>query len=138
MKLVNCYPQIISDANIWLAWTRFRAGKGSRADIQIFERSLETNLLELRRELHDRSYQHGTYRSFVVRDPKRRLIHVPTVRDQVVHQMVWNILFPFFNSRFSPSATSCRPGMGTSAARAIIRRWGKWYSAWKLNQSPVL
>lgn len=93
--------------------------------MRLFERSLEANLLELRHSLRDHSYQHGSYRSFVVHDPKCRLIHVPIVCDQVVHQMIWNILFPFFNGRFSPSATSCRPDMGTSAARAVIRRWGK-------------
>ena len=125
MRLVQSYGQIIADDNLWLAWTRFRAGKGHRDDVRIFERNLEANLLSLRADLIGRTYAHGPYRSFEVRDPKRRLIHVPSVRDQVLHQAVWNILFPFFNARFSPSATSCRPGMGTSAARAVIRRWGK-------------
>lgn len=125
MRLENCYPRIIADENLWLAWTRFRSGKGRRGEVRCFEENLEANLLEIRSVLTDRSYVHGAYRSFVVHDPKRRLIHVPSVRDQVVHQAAWNVLFPFFNARFSPSATSCRPGMGTSAARAVIRRWGK-------------
>ncbi len=125
MKLVNCYSQIISDQNIWLAWKQFRIGKGHRADVCLFERRLESNLLSVRDVLRDRTHTHGSYRAFIVHDPKRRLIHVPTVRDQVVHQAVWNVLFPFFNRRFSPSTTSCRPGMGTSAARSVIRKWGK-------------
>jgi retron-type reverse transcriptase len=94
-----------------------------RDDVCKFSLNLEYHLLELRNQLLAPSYRHGGYRQFVVHDPKRRLIHVPTVRDQVLHQAVWNVLFPFFDHRFCEGVTSCRPKRGTDLARRIIRGW---------------
>jgi len=42
-SLVNCYGQIITEENLWLAWKLFRRGKRKRADVREFERRLEDN-----------------------------------------------------------------------------------------------
>ena len=120
--LDNCYERIIAPENIWRAWMLYRRGKRHRRDVQIFERRLEYNLLQLRRELVEGRYKPGGYRTFIVRDPKRRMISAPQIRDQIAHQAIWNIVFPFFNSRFSRAAHSCRPGFGTHSAIQAIRQ----------------
>lgn len=122
MVLNNCYERIISPENIWNAWVLYRRGKRQRSDVQDFERRLEDNLLLLRRELADGRYKPGEYRTFIVNDPKRRTISAPRIRDQIVHQAIWNVVFPFFNRRFSRAAHSCRPGFGTHSAIRTIRR----------------
>jgi len=114
--LLNCYSHIISEENLWRAWKLFRRGKRKRADVREFERRLEDNLLFLRNELANETYRHGQYRQFVVHDPKRRTISAPQIRDQVVHQAIWNVLFPHFDGRFSAAVHSCRPGRGTNSA----------------------
>jgi retron-type reverse transcriptase len=114
--LLNCYIHIVSEENLWLAWKLFRRGKRKRADVRAFERRLEDKLLSLRRELANETYRHGSYRRFVVHDPKRRMISAPQIRDQVVHQAIWNVLFPHFDRRFSAAVHSCRPGRGTQSA----------------------
>jgi hypothetical protein len=124
-SLVNCYGQIITEENLWLAWKLFRRGKRKRADVREFERRLEDNLLALRQELANGTYQHGQYRQFTVHDPKRRIISAPQIRDQIVHQAIWNVLFPHFDHRFSSAVHSCRPERGTHSAVLKIGKFAR-------------
>ena len=125
--LDNCYEKILAEKNMWLAWRRFRKGKRHKRDVQEFERELESHFLAIQRDLLSGSYAHGAYRTFIVHDPKRREINAPVIRDQLVHQMIWNVLFPFFNNRFSPSVYSCRPERGTHAVVAKIQKIRRRY-----------
>lgn len=122
MVLQGCYQELTTPKNLWRAWTLFRRGKRARQDVREFERRLEANLLSLRRDLVQETYVPGGYRTFTVADPKRRTIRAPGVRDQIVHQAAWNVLFPFFNRRFSASVYSSRPGRGTHSAILQMRQ----------------
>ncbi len=101
---------------------RAAAGKRSRSDVAKFLLNLEGNVLELRRELIDESYAPGPYRSFLVRDPKPRLISAAPFRDRVVHHALTQVLEPIFERRFSNDSFACRTGFGTHAAIAQARR----------------
>lgn len=122
MVLKDCYKDLTSTENIWLAWILFRRGKRNRQNVREFERRLEAELPSLRRDLLDEAYIPGVYRSFVVHDPKRRTICAPAIRDQVIHQAIWNVLFTFFNRRFSQSVYSSRPARGAHSAILEMRR----------------
>ncbi|MFH1145605.1 MAG: reverse transcriptase/maturase family protein [bacterium] len=81
----------------------------------MFEFNLEDNLLELRQQLREKVYRHGSYQSFYVCDPKLRHIHKATVRDRVVHQAVFRVLYHVFDPSFIHDSYSCRVGKGTHA-----------------------
>lgn len=87
----------------------------------IFERNLEYNLFTLRDDLLSGGYEHGSYESFVVFDPKRRNIHKATVRDRVVHQAIVNAIEPLFERRFIHDSYSCRNGKGVHNAVHRLR-----------------
>ena len=78
-----------------------------------FEFSFEDNLLALHEDLHEEKYQHGPYTSFYVHDPKLRHIHKALVRDWLVHQAVFRVLYPIFDQKFISDSYSCRIGKGT-------------------------
>ncbi len=109
----NLFEAIISVENLFLAWEKFRKGKRSRKDVQKFEWLLEPNLFQLHRDLKSRRYKHGKYHTFYIQDPKQRLISKAEVRDRVVHQALFNILNPIFESGFISTSFSCRVGKGT-------------------------
>lgn len=124
MKILkNRFREIISEENLWRAWMIYRRGKRNRPAVREFERNLEDNLSELRRELLSGTYKHGKYFKFIVFDPKRRTISVPTVRDHLVHQAVYNVLYPFFDKCFSPFSFSCRLGKGTHKAVMLLEKY---------------
>jgi RNA-directed DNA polymerase len=128
----NIFDEIISPENLFSAWNNFKIGKQKKKDVQRFEWELETNIFQLHRNLRGRSYKHGGYSSFYIRDPKQRHIHKAEVRDRILHHAVFSILNPIFEPTFIPHSFSCRIDKGThkgvSALNNFVRKVGKNYS----------
>ena len=103
-------------SNIWQSWYKFRRGKEHTAEYEIFSYYLEKNLAQLSRDLNNGSYTHGPYRYRIVTDNKRREIAVTSIRDRVVHRLVYEYLVPIFDPTFIYDAWSCRKNKGLIAA----------------------
>lgn len=117
------------------AWKEFRRGKTKKLDVQKFQFDLRDNLFCLHEKLRTKTYTHGIYQSFYVRDPKLRHIHKATIEDRVVHQALFRVLYHHFNSRFIFDSYSSRLGKGTHAA---VYRLEKFVRKATLNyQKPV-
>ena len=112
----HLFQRIISPVNLFAAWREFRRGKKNRWDVQDFEFNLEDNIFELRRILTAKIYHPDPYVSFYIHDPKRRHIHKASVRDRVLHQAVFRVLYPIFDRRFIYDSYSSRVGKGVHAA----------------------
>ncbi len=119
--IIKPFKEFTKIDNLYPAWLRFRSGKRERSDVIIFERNLESELLTLSEELISGTYSHGTYHNFFVRDPKYRAIHKALVRDRIVHQALFDELYPLFDQRFFFDSYSSRIDKGTQAA--IARIW---------------
>lgn len=116
VKLIHSFEDIISVENLLLAWEEFLRGKRNRADVQEFSLRLADNVIELRRDLANLTYNHGQYQVFFINDPKPRIIHKAAVRDRLLHHAVYRKLYPFFDKVFIADSFSCRLGKGTHKA----------------------
>ncbi len=64
-------------------------------------------------------------------DPKRRHIHKASVRDRVLHQAIFRVLYPVFDKHFIHDSYSSRLGKGThagvirleKACRKVTKNW---------------
>ena len=99
--------------HIFECWDHFSRGKRKRKDIQYFERNLEDRVFQLQNDLITLQYQHDAYEHFYVSDPKQRRISKASVRDRLVHQMVYQILTTVFDAKFIFHSLSSRLGKGT-------------------------
>ena len=113
----NNYADSISVENILATWKKFLRGKRHKKDVMIFGLHLAENLSMLYRELVDKIYVHGPYKAFNVSDPKPRSIHKASVKDRVVHYLLYSMLYPYFDARFIYDSYSCRKEKGTHRAR---------------------
>ena len=113
------YDALITVNNIFEAWIEFRRGKRRKIDVQRFERHLEDNLYDLYFDLKNKTYKHSSYQSFYVHDPKQRHIHKASVRDRVVHHLLYTYLYEVFDKSFLYDSYSCRIDKGTH--RGIVR-----------------
>ena len=77
---------------------------------------LEPNLLRLSRELKEKTYRPGRYRSFLIHDGKTRLISAAPFRDRVVHHALVAVLEPIFERCFIHDSYANRVGKGTHKA----------------------
>ncbi len=99
-----------------MAWREFRSGKSKKIDVLSFEKNLESNIFKLHEDLAAGKYVHGQYKNFYVCDPKLRLISKADVRDRVLHQAVFRILYHIFDRKFIYDSYSCRTEKGNHAA----------------------
>jgi len=110
------FDEIISLENLLVAWRGFLSGKRKRVDVQAFAANLMNNLFSLRYDLANHSYEHGDYVAFNIADPKPRRIHKATVRDRVVHHLLYKTLYDYFDWRFISDSFSCRNNKGVHRA----------------------
>jgi len=109
----NLFNDIVSAENLFSAWDKFKNGKRNKKDVQRFEWNLEENIFRLHRDLRNKTYKHGDYRSFNISDPKPRNISKAQVRDRILHHAVFQVLNPIFEAGFISASFSCRVGYGT-------------------------
>ncbi len=112
----NSYQSIISLENLLHTWERFLRGKRKKLDVMQFQLSLAENLAALHQDLRQKTYTHQGYLAFNVSDPKPRNIHKASVRDRVVHHLLYKELYPYFHERFIHDSYSCQVGKGVHRA----------------------
>ena len=108
-----------------LAWGEFADGKQKRADVRQFNRALLHNILNLQNDLSNFAYNHSGYEVFTVSDPKPRVIHKASVRDRLLHQAIYRVLYPAFDATFINDSYSCREEKGTHKAFKQLRRYAR-------------
>jgi len=72
--------------------------------------------VQLRQELVGKTYAPGSYYSFYIHEPKRRLISAAPFRDRVVHHALCNVIEPIFERSFIHDSYANRVGKGTHRA----------------------
>lgn len=112
----NLYPQIVEFANLFLAARQAQKGKRFRDNVLDFNYHLETELIKLQKELTNKTYQPGNYRTFHLTGIKSRLISAAPYPDRVVHHALCNIIVPIFEHTFIPDSYANRIGFGTHRA----------------------
>lgn len=125
------YGQITAFENLLLASRRAQRGKRFREDVLGFNCNLEENLLRLQEALIEERWIPGTYKTFVIYEPKRRLISAAPYADRVVHHAVCNVVGPLFERQMIPSSYANREGLGVHKAldhcRHCVQRVGYAY-----------
>lgn len=105
------------------AWGDFIQEKRSREDVNEFALHLSDNLFDILIELGNETYTHGSYQEYIICDPKKRTIHKASVKDRVIHRLIYNALYGYFDTRYIHDSYSCRIGKGTHKAQARFRNF---------------
>ncbi|MFA6436715.1 MAG: reverse transcriptase/maturase family protein [Candidatus Paceibacterota bacterium] len=119
------YKNIIKIENLLVAWECFLRGKKHRKDVMIFQVNLADNIVDLYRSLAFQTYEHGPYFKFSISDPKPRIIHKATVRDRLLHHLMYQELYEYFDKQFIYDSYSCRKKKGTHKALNRIRYFAR-------------
>ena len=134
METDNFYPKIYNLGNLLLAWRKARKGKTKRLYIREFEKNLIKNLLELQKELENRTYSPRPLKTFILRDPKTRKISKSAFRDRIIHHALCNLLVPIFNKTFIYDSCANREGKGNLFA---LKRFDKFKRKTTKNNNKI-
>ncbi len=120
--LRDLYPRITSFPTLLASFRKASKGKRYRPDVLAFAANLEAELFQLQHELRSFSYAPGSYRQFLVREPKPRLVSAAPFRDRVVHHALIAVIAPPLERHFLPTSYANRPGYGSHRA---LRRFAR-------------
>lgn len=123
----NLFDQILHWDNLLLAANRARKGKKYQSNVARFDFHLERELLRLQHELATKTYRPGSYRAFLITDPKERLISAAPYRDRVVHHALCNVIEPVFEKTFIHDSYANRKGKGTHRAIERYQHYARQY-----------
>lgn len=112
----------ISYAAIHSAWQNFIKGKRKSLAIDEFSYNLELNLFTLCKDINSGSYRHGPYKNCIINEKKRRDIAIATVRDKIVHRLLYDYLVKTWDKTLDPDVYSCRKDKGLHKALQRTRQ----------------
>ncbi|MEI6514051.1 MAG: reverse transcriptase domain-containing protein [bacterium] len=121
------FEQIYEWDNLWLAYENASRGKRGRPSTAAFEYLLADYLLGLQSELKEKRYHPGSYHSFYIHEPKRRLISAAPFRDRVIHHALCNIIMPYFERLFLADSYANRVGKGMHRALDRCQQFARRY-----------
>ena len=99
--------------DIFAAYYDCRKNKRRTMNAMAFEADFEDNLVQLWKDVNDRSYQPGKSIAFIVTEPVQREVFAADFRDRIVHHLIINKLNHLFEAQFINDSYSCREGKGT-------------------------
>jgi RNA-directed DNA polymerase len=116
------FEKAFTRESLYQAYIDARRGKRKKYYCFRFETNLAANLESLYQELHAGTYQPRPYKTFVVKEPKPRVIHAPAFRDMVVQHAIYRLVYPIFNRTFIDQSFACRVGKGTHKASQYAQK----------------
>lgn len=112
---------------LWRAWRDHARGKRRKPAVAAFGLEADAKILALHRALQDGTYAPLGFAPMVVRDPKLRLIAVPSVVDRIVHHAVVSELRPVLDRRLIDACYASREGKGPQRAVLAYLGWTRRY-----------
>lgn len=121
------FASLIAWDNLLSAFRSASRGKRRQPNVAAFEHDLEENLFRLQAELRTHAYRPGSYDSFYIHEPKRRLISAAPFTDRVVHHALCQMIEPLFERHFHPESFANRIGKGTHRALDHAQQCARCY-----------
>ncbi|MFA7173816.1 MAG: reverse transcriptase/maturase family protein [Kiritimatiellia bacterium] len=122
-RIGNIFDDVVSIPSLYSAFNSARKGKKNRRHVVNFEQSLGANILSLHNELMLEEYSPAEYKTFIVREPKERVIFAPSFRDVVVQHAVYSAIYWKFDASFIDQSYGCRIGGGAQRAARQAQKY---------------
>ena len=90
-----------------------KGGKRGTKDEHRFELNADENLIKLRDDILAKTYRPSRSTAHIIHNPVIREIFAATFRDRVVHHLIFDTVYDWWDKRFIYDSYSCRVGKGT-------------------------
>lgn len=109
----NLYDSIVSIPYIENMYYQVRLRTKHRSKIFNFETFYMSNIMYIYKSLENKTYRHGNYNVFLVKEPKYRIIMSENIHDKVVnHLLSEHILLPLIEPRLIAANVATRRDKG--------------------------
>lgn len=119
----NKYDQALSYESLMKAHKKSQKGKRCRKNVIRFNLKEEEYVDWLYEKIKGKTYKHGGYTTFYVKEPKLRMIEASAYMDRIVHRWcVDNFLEPVFTPQFIEHSYACIKGKGMHRAALSVQK----------------
>jgi retron-type reverse transcriptase len=80
--------------------------------VAAYDLDADTRILRLHEQLEAGTWTPGAYRTFVIREWKRRVVSAAPFEDRIVHHALCQVIEPIWEARFIHDSYACRVGKG--------------------------
>jgi retron-type reverse transcriptase len=122
------FDQVCSFESLTKSALEAARGKKSKLAVADFLFNLENEVIDLEQELLEEGYCPRPYSTFMVHDPKDRMICAADFRDRVVHHAVCSVIGPVFERSLIHDTYACRTAKGTHRAIKLAQYYTNQYS----------
>lgn len=106
--------EIFSFENLYSAHKKCRRSKQHKGEVIRFEANLAENIYKLHDSLCSKKYKTGKYHTFIIYEPKERLIQALPYKDRLVIRCFCDVvLISKIDSKLINDNVACRKGKGT-------------------------
>jgi len=112
----NLWEKLISFPNVLFAFKNAIKGKGTKPYVLKFIQNFEHNILTLEEALATKTYRPGDYTTFLIYEPKKRMISAAPFVDRIVHHCLINVIGPIFEPMFITQSYANQVNKGTHRA----------------------
>jgi hypothetical protein len=108
------FDKISDFGNLYKAYRKSRLGKRTKDSVAKFEANLLEAIQTLSEGLKDKTYRLSPYHSFMVYEPKKRIVMANAFKDKVVqHSLCDNVIEPILQKSFILDNYAVQVGKGT-------------------------
>jgi retron-type reverse transcriptase len=133
MKRVgHLWAAVLERGKLLRAFHQAARGKRHKIEARRFAEHLDGNLVSLRQELMDRTFETGKFNFFIVSDPKERTIHATRFPKRVFHHALMNLCEPVLERQAVFHSYACRTGKGRLQAIDAAKKVARGHT-WQLK-----
>lgn len=120
----NIYDSAITYENIYAMWLIIRRTCNNKKAVFYFSLNLNTNINYIYDILKGKKYIPYKYRTFLIFEPKPRLVMSQTVFDKIINHFVANYyLIPYLENKLIDSNVATRKNKGGKYAMELIKKY---------------
>lgn len=131
-KTKNIYDGAITYENLFEVWKTVKKTCKNKKALFYFELNLNSNLDYIYYLLKNKLYVPDKYRTFMIFEPKPRLVMSQTIKDKIINHFIANYyLLPYLEKSLIDSNVATRKNKGSKYAMNLLR---KYYNKILINE----
>ena len=120
----NIYDKYITIDNIYKMWQIINKTCKNKRELYYFRLNLNSNIMEIYHELKNRTYKPSKYRTFMIFEPKPRLVMSQCVKDKIINHFIVNYyLIPYMENSLIDSNVATRKNKGSKYAMNLLKKY---------------
>ena len=120
----NIYDDAITMDHLFKMWKIIKGTCKNKKELYYFSLNLNSNLYQIYNSLKKETYLPSKYRTFIIFEPKPRLVMSQTITDKIVNHFVANYyLIPYLESSLIDSNVATRKNKGGNYAIGLMKKY---------------